>query len=383
MPSPTTAPYRSDGCSSAYSITSPCSQDFSAGWTRAIGTQAVRRPMFGDDYDLMLMSSGRMPTTSEVLDVMDRLEHDAERRIELSQSYDIFRACVGEGIVREDSIDWIAQRMQQLLGEGLIAHGMVNGGVREPPVWDGQWIQMMHDWRVTATGRADAALYRSESRALSALPHTLDSIMAFDLFICHAGEDKGTVARPLSDAITQRGWTVWLDELALTVGDSLSRHIDAALAQSRFGAVVLSPSFFRSGPSASLSGLVAREVDSRAKIILPVWHEVDHHYIAQRSPPLADRVAATTRDGIEAVAEKISAAMRAGMDASAGPDTTPNAQAAEDAWRGISGGTTPVFIGAHVIDPGTGLGGRVEQVLGPQSALVRLEDGRLVNVRPG
>jgi len=252
--------------------------------------------MFGDDYDLMLMSSGRMPTTSEVLDVMDRLEHDAERRIELSRSYDIFRACVDEGIVCEDSIDWIAQRMQQLLGEGLIAHGMVNGGVHEPPVWDGQWIQMMHDWRVTATGRADAALYRSESRALSAPPHTLDSIMAFDLFICHAGEDKGAVARPLSDAITQRGWTVWLDELALTVGDSLSRHIDAALAQSRFGAVVLSPSFFeKEWPQRELAGLVAREVDSRAKIILPVWHEVDHHYIAQRSPPLADRFAATTR----------------------------------------------------------------------------------------
>ncbi len=340
--------------------------------------------MFGDDYDLMLMSSGRMPTTSEVLDVMDRLEHDAERRIELSRSYDIFRACVDEGIVCEDSIDWIAQRMQQLLGEGLIAHGMVNGVCTSRQCGTGKWIQMMHDWRVTATGRADAALYRSESRALSAPPHTLDSIMAFDLFICHAGEDKGAVARPLSDAITQRGWTVWLDELALTVGDSLSRHIDAALAQSRFGAVVLSPSFFeKEWPQRELAGLVAREVDSRAKIILPVWHEVDHHYIAQRSPPLADRFAATTRDGIEAVAEKISAAMRAGMNASAGPDATPNAQAAEDAWRGISGGTTPVFIGAHVIDPGTGLCGRVEQVLGPQSALVRLEDGRLVNVRPG
>lgn len=207
-----------------------------------------------DDYDLMLMSSGRrMPIASEVLDVMDRLEHDAERRIELSRSYDVFRACVDEGIVREDSSDWIAQRMQQLLGEGLIAHGAVNGGVREPPVWDGQWIQMMHDWRVTATGRADAALYRSENRTLSTPPHTCD-LMAFDLFICHAGEDKETVARPLSEAIGRRGWTVWLDELALTIGDSLSRHIDAALAQSRFGAVVLSPlhSLRRSGPSASL-----------------------------------------------------------------------------------------------------------------------------------
>jgi len=251
---------------------------------------------------------------------MDRLEHDAARRIELSRSYDVFRACVDEGIVREDSIDWIAQRMQQLLGEGLIAHDMVNGGVREPPVWDGQWIQMMHGWWATATGRADAALYRSGSRTLSAPSPTPDSIMEFDLFICHASEDKGTVARPLSEAIMRRGWAVWLDELALTVGDSLSRHIDAALARSRFGAVVLSPSFFaKEWPQRELAGLVAREVDSQAKIILPVWHEVDHHYIAERSPTLADRLAAKTHDGIEAVAEKISGAMRAGIGASNGP----------------------------------------------------------------
>jgi hypothetical protein len=35
------------------------------------------------------------------------------------------------------------------------------------------------------------------------------------------------MARPLSEAIGRRGWTVWLDELALTARDSLSRHIDA------------------------------------------------------------------------------------------------------------------------------------------------------------
>lgn len=337
-----------------------------------------------DDYDLRLMPSGRMPTASEVLDVMDRLEHDADRRGELSRSFDFFSACVDEGIVREDSIDWIAQRMQQLVGEGLIAHGAVNAGVREPPVWDGQWVQMVHEWRVTAAGRADAALYRSETRALSAPPRTIGSAEAFDLFICHASEDKRAVARPLAEAISGRGWTVWLDELALTVGDSLSRHIDAALAQSRFGAVVLSPSFFaKEWPQRELAGLVAREVGSRAKIILPVWHEVDHDYIAQRSPTLADRLAANTAAGIDGVADKISGAMRAGISASTEPGGTPNAQAATDAWRAVSGDTTSLFIGAHVIDPGTGLRGQVEQLLGPESALVRLEDGSLARVRPG
>jgi hypothetical protein len=41
----------------------------------------------------------------------------------------------------------------------------------------------------------------------------------YDVFICHASEDKETVARPLAAALQARGWTVWLDELKLQIGD--------------------------------------------------------------------------------------------------------------------------------------------------------------------
>ncbi len=50
--------------------------------------------------------------------------------------------------------------------------------------------------------------------------------------------------RPLANELTRRGWKVWLDELQLTVGDSLSNVIDEALVRSRFGIVVLSRAFF-------------------------------------------------------------------------------------------------------------------------------------------
>ena len=58
---------------------------------------------------------------------------------------------------------------------------------------------------------------------------------AYDLFICHASEDKVDVARPLAQALISRGMNVWLDELELTVGDSLNRLIETALADTRFG----------------------------------------------------------------------------------------------------------------------------------------------------
>jgi hypothetical protein len=131
-----------------------------------------------------------------------------------------------------------------------------------------------------------------------------------DVFISHASEDKALVARPLATALTERGWSVWLDELELTVGDSLSRRIDDALAKSRFGVVILSPAFFaKEWPQRELAGLAAREVSAGAKIILPVWHNVDQNYIVDRSPTLADRLGSDTKRGIDVVAHELARAL--------------------------------------------------------------------------
>jgi hypothetical protein len=63
------------------------------------------------------------------------------------------------------------------------------------------------------------------------------------VFISHASEDKAEVARPLAQLLGEAGWNVWLDELELEVGDSLNLRLNAALARSRFGVVILSRAF--------------------------------------------------------------------------------------------------------------------------------------------
>jgi hypothetical protein len=142
----------------------------------------------------------------------------------------------------------------------------------------------------------------------------MTSTDAFDLFICHASEDKDLVVRPLARLLIDRGVRVWLDELELTIGDSLHGRIESGLSRSRFGAVVISPAFFaKEWPQKELAGLAAREGAGR-KVILPVWHEVDREYIAERSPILADRLGATTQAGIEDVADKISHALERADD---------------------------------------------------------------------
>jgi hypothetical protein len=136
----------------------------------------------------------------------------------------------------------------------------------------------------------------------------------WDAFLSHASEDKNDVVIPLANALQARGFRVWFDAFTLKVGDSLNRSINRGLATSRFGVVVLSPSFFaKEWPQRELDGLVAREVEGQ-KVILPIWHDIDKAGVLRRSPTLADKVAAATKDGIDAVAERIAEAMEPHAD---------------------------------------------------------------------
>lgn len=132
----------------------------------------------------------------------------------------------------------------------------------------------------------------------------------YDVFISHASEDKADVARPLSMLLRDAGLNVWIDEAELLLGDSLRRKIDLGLRESRYGVVILSPSFFaKEWPQKELDALVARE-DGRAKVILPVRHKVTALDVAQFSPLLADKLSANTATGLHGVAAKIVQAVK-------------------------------------------------------------------------
>ena len=116
--------------------------------------------------------------------------------------------------------------------------------------------------------------------------------MLYDVFICHAKEDKDNFVRPLAEALRPRHIEVWYDEFSLRVGDSLREAIDRGLANSQYGIVVLSPAFFRKRwTQRELNGLVAGEMHERRELVLPIWHGVDHTEIIKHSPPLADAYA--------------------------------------------------------------------------------------------
>lgn len=130
--------------------------------------------------------------------------------------------------------------------------------------------------------------------------------MQYDLFVCHASEDKEAFVRPLCDALIKLHHRVWYDEFSLKLGDSLRRSIDKGLNTSRYGLVVLSNSFFgKNWSNYELDSLVSRENDSGEKVILPIWHGVSKREVLQYSAALADRIAVESSKGTAHVVEKI------------------------------------------------------------------------------
>lgn len=121
-----------------------------------------------------------------------------------------------------------------------------------------------------------------------------ESDKEFDFFISHASEDKDEIVRDLADALKENGFKVWYDEFELKIGDSLRKKIDNGLSKSRFGIVIISPSFVKKNwTEYELNGMVAREMNGH-KVILPIWHKISKDEVLKFSPSLADKMALNT-----------------------------------------------------------------------------------------
>lgn len=123
---------------------------------------------------------------------------------------------------------------------------------------------------------------------------SVEETKQYDFFISHASEDKDDIVRSLADALKDNGFKVWYDEFELKIGDSLRKKIDSGLINSRFGIVIISPSFVKKNwTEYELNGMVAREMNGH-KVILPIWHKISKDEVLKFSPSLADKMALNT-----------------------------------------------------------------------------------------
>jgi len=116
----------------------------------------------------------------------------------------------------------------------------------------------------------------------------------YDFFISHATEDKEDFVRELANALSDDGIKVWYDEFVLRVGDSLRKRIDDGLVRSKYGIVIISPSFIsKNWTEYELNGMIAKEMNGH-KVVLPIWHKVTKDEVLKYSPSLADKMALNT-----------------------------------------------------------------------------------------
>lgn len=124
----------------------------------------------------------------------------------------------------------------------------------------------------------------------------------YDFFVSHASEDKDAFVSPLVTALECIGAKVWFDKSQLRIGDDLYEKIDEGLRRSRYGIIVLSPSFFglqKTWTRREINSLMALEDADGRKRILPVWYNVDESDVARNNAFLATRFAIRT-DGHKA-----------------------------------------------------------------------------------
>lgn len=128
----------------------------------------------------------------------------------------------------------------------------------------------------------------------------------YDIFISHASEDKESIARPLYDALIEKGVSVWFDEAVLVWGNSLRRKIDDGLKACKYGVVILSPDFFaKEWPQKELDALFVRETSSGEEAILPLLHKIDHNDLSKYAPTIADKLAVKSNESIPVIVDKL------------------------------------------------------------------------------
>jgi TIR domain len=180
-------------------------------------------------------------------------------------------------------------------------------------------------WQTQLKPRFSQIIFASTSGSIAAeVPEAGDNY-EWDVFICHASEDKPYV-EPLGADLQAAGVRVWFDKTTLQWGDDLRAAIDRGTAACRYGIVVFSKAFLgkKKWTEYELNSLFAREQVDK-KLILPIWHNIGRDDLVEYAPALADRFARiSTESNTEIVGNFLEILGR------------PNARAFDGAGTGIS-----------------------------------------------
>ena len=179
-----------------------------------------------------------------------------------------------------------------VIGEGSSRGG---GGGSSRPRWS------RSDSSVSYASNELVSLDRYRSK-VEAIGPRADS---YDLFLCHAWDDRRGAAAELHKFLELQHVSVWFSERDIILGQPFMREIDKGLARTRIGLVLITPAFLRRIESGGVSEKELSELLSR-DLLIPVAHGVSYDQIRLVSPLLGSRNGLSTdEDSLEDIATKI------------------------------------------------------------------------------
>ncbi len=141
--------------------------------------------------------------------------------------------------------------------------------------------------------------YRTKVEAVGARPQ------AYDIFLCHAWDDRRDSATELNGLLDSLGVSVWFSEKDIILGQPFLREIDKGLARSRIGLVLITPAFLSRIENGGVSDKELSELLSR-DLLVPVAHGVTYDEVRAVSPLLGSRNGLSTdEDSMADIAKKI------------------------------------------------------------------------------
>jgi RNA-directed DNA polymerase len=95
-----------------------------------------------------------------------------------------------------------------------------------------------------------------------------DIEMKFDVFIGHASEQKSSIAKPIYDELVKAGIKTFIDSVEIKWGDSLTRIINKALADSEYFLAIISiDSVKKSWPEREMNAAISRLISGKQKVL--------------------------------------------------------------------------------------------------------------------
>lgn len=133
----------------------------------------------------------------------------------------------------------------------------------------------------------------------------------YDVFLCHASEDKEKIARPIFDGLSNADINVFLDEKYIKWGDSFVEKINHALGRAKYVIAILSSnSVGKSWPVKEINTSLAREIAGKQKLLpLMVGDDKEIESFQDKMPLISDKKYLRWKENTSEIVESIKSIM--------------------------------------------------------------------------